>query len=69
MPEVVTIDHLLREFINNKTHMAIVVNEYGGVEGLVTLEDVIEEITGEIQDEFDMDSLLMKKARRKAFNV
>ena len=69
VPEVVTIDHLLRGFINNKTHMAIVVNEYGGVEGLVTLEDVIEEITGEIQDEFDMDSLLMKKARRKAFNV
>ena len=49
--------------------MAVVVNEYGGVEGLVTLEDVIEEITGEIQDEFDTASLLMKKVRKKALHA
>ena len=69
IPEIVTIDHLLKEFINNRTHMAIVVNEFGGVEGLVTLEDVIEEITGEIQDEFDTVSILMKKVRKKALDV
>ena len=61
MPEVITIDRALREFITTQTHLAIVVNEYGEVEGLVTLEDVIEEITGEIQDEFDTESILVKK--------
>ena len=60
-PEVITIDRALREFITTQTHLAIVVNEYGEVEGLVTLEDVIEEITGEIQDEFDTESILIKK--------
>jgi len=69
VPEVITIDRALREFMNNHTHLAIVVNEYGGVEGLVTLEDVIEEITGEIQDEFDAASILMKKVPKKALNV
>ncbi|MCD6352740.1 MAG: HlyC/CorC family transporter [Proteobacteria bacterium] len=69
VPDMITIDRLLREFMHKKTHLAIVVNEYGGVEGLVTLEDVIEEITGEIQDEFDTASLLMKKARQKALNA
>jgi CBS domain containing-hemolysin-like protein len=69
VPEVITIDHLLREFINKNTHLAVVVNEYGGVEGLVTLEDVIEEITGEIQDEFDTASILLKKVRQKAFDA
>lgn len=61
MPEMITIDRALREFITTQTHLAIVVNEYGEVEGLVTLEDVIEEITGEIQDEFDTESILVKK--------
>jgi len=61
MPEVITIDRALREFTTTQTHLAIVINEYGEVEGLVTLEDVIEEITGEIQDEFDTESILVKK--------
>ncbi len=49
------IGNLLKELQRNKVHMAIVVDEYGGVEGLVTIEDIIEEIVGEIQDEYDVD--------------
>lgn len=61
LPEMITINRALREFITTQTHLLIVVNEYGEVEGLVTLEDVIEEITGEIEDEFDTESILVKK--------
>ncbi len=55
VPEVMKISELLREFQRRKTHMAIVVDEYGGTAGVVTLEDVIEEIVGEIQDEYDVE--------------
>ena len=55
VPEVMKISELLREFQRRKTHMAIVVDEYGGTAGVVTLEDIIEEIVGEIQDEYDID--------------
>jgi len=55
VPEVMKISELLREFQRRKTHMAIVVDEYGGTSGLVTLEDIIEEIVGEIQDEYDVE--------------
>ena len=55
VPEVMKISELLRDFQRRKTHMAIVVDEYGGTAGVVTLEDIIEEIVGEIQDEYDVD--------------
>ncbi|MFY9153430.1 MAG: gliding motility-associated protein GldE [Prolixibacteraceae bacterium] len=53
VPETKKIDDLLEEFQKNKVHMAIVVDEYGGSSGIVTLEDILEEIVGEITDEFD----------------
>jgi CBS domain containing-hemolysin-like protein len=53
VPETKSIDQLLREFQYRKMHMAVVLDEYGGTSGLVTLEDVLEEIVGEIQDEFE----------------
>jgi len=53
VPETKKIDILLQEFKDNMVHMAIVVDEYGGTEGLVTIEDIIEEVMGEIMDEFD----------------
>lgn len=55
VPEVMQISELLREFQRRKTHLAIAVDEYGGTAGVVTLEDIIEEIVGEIQDEYDVD--------------
>ncbi len=53
VPENKKVSDLLKEFQQEKMHMAIVVNEYGGTEGIVTLEDVLEEVIGDIQDEFD----------------
>ena len=54
IPEVKTLEELLSEFKGRRVQMAIVVDEYGGVSGLVTIEDLLEEIVGEIEDEFDM---------------
>jgi len=55
VPETKPLDELLREFKARKVHMAIVLDEYGGTAGLVTIEDVLEEIVGEIADEYDKD--------------
>lgn len=61
VPETKKIDDLLEEFQKNKVHMAIVVDEYGGTSGIVTLEDVLEEIVGEITDEFDEEEKFYTK--------
>jgi gliding motility-associated protein GldE len=61
VPENKKIDDLLREFQGMKIHLAIVVDEYGGTSGIVSLEDVLEEIVGEISDEFDDDDLVYSK--------
>jgi magnesium and cobalt transporter len=55
IPESKRLNTLLNEFQDNKSHMAIVVDEFGGVAGLVTIEDVLEQIVGEIEDEYDID--------------
>lgn len=61
VPENKKNDDLLKEFQHRKIHMAVVVDEFGGTSGIVTLEDVIEEIVGEINDEFDDDDLIYSK--------
>ena len=55
VPESATLNHVLRRFQLGKRHLAIVVDEYGSTQGIITLEDVLEEIVGEIEDEFDVD--------------
>lgn len=69
VPEQKKIDELLKEFQQERMHMAIVVDEYGGVAGLATMEDVIEEIVGEIQDEYDKESPLFKKVDENTYIV
>lgn len=69
VPENKKIDDLLREFQSERIHMAIVVDEYGGTAGLITLEDVIEEIVGEIQDEYDTERPLFRKVNEVTFLV
>ncbi len=61
IPESKKISEVLKLFQKNRIHMAIVVNEFGGTEGIVTLEDIIEELLGEIQDEFDVEEQRLKK--------
>jgi putative hemolysin len=67
VPESKPVEDLLREFQLKKTHIALVVDEYGGVSGLVTLEDIIEEIVGDIRDEHDRETPYYKKIREREF--
>ncbi len=67
VPENKKLDDLLNEFKRMKMHLAIVVDEYGGTSGLISLEDIIEEIVGEISDEFDDDDLIFSKLDENTF--
>lgn len=67
VPENKKIDDLLKEFQEKKIHLAIVVDEYGGASGIVSLEDVIEEIVGDISDEFDDEDILYSKLDENNF--
>jgi CBS domain containing-hemolysin-like protein len=69
VPESKRTDELLREFQRNKVHMAIVVDEYGGVSGLVTMEDALEELVGDIVDEFDTEEVLCRQIDPRTFLV
>jgi gliding motility-associated protein GldE len=67
IPENKKVDTLLKDFQEKRVHMAIVVDEYGGTSGLITMEDVIEEIVGEINDEFDDDDVAFNKLDENTF--
>lgn len=69
VPESKKIDDLLRLFQKQRQHMAIVVDEYGGTSGIVTLEDIIEEIVGEIHDEYDNEPSLFRKIDESSYVV
>jgi gliding motility-associated protein GldE len=67
VPETKMIDDLLNEFQKNKVHLAMVVDEYGGTSGLITLEDILEEIVGDISDEYDNEEQLFTKIDNHTF--
>ena len=72
VPESKKVDVLLREFREERYHMAVVVDEYGGVSGLITIEDILEEIVGEIEDEFaheDDTQLDIRKVSNKLYSI
>ena len=67
IPENKKLDDLLTDFKHSRTHLAIVVDEYGGTSGVITLEDILEEIVGEITDEFDDEDLIYTKLDDRSF--
>ena len=69
VPEMMQLEKLLSLFLGKHAHLAIVVDEYGGTVGMVTLEDVLEELVGDIQDEFDTDKEEFKKISATEFTV
>jgi magnesium and cobalt exporter, CNNM family len=69
VPEMVPLEKLLNLFLGKHAHLAIVVDEFGGTVGMVTLEDVLEELVGDIQDEFDMEKAEFQKINANEFTV
>ncbi len=69
VPETKMIGDLLNEFQSKHQQMALVVNEYGGTEGIITMEDILEELVGEIQDEYDNETPFVEKVGEKTYNV
>jgi CBS domain containing-hemolysin-like protein len=69
VPEMMPLEKLLSLFLSKHAHLAIVVDEYGGTVGMVTLEDVLEELVGDIQDEFDTDKEEFRKINANEFTV
>jgi CBS domain containing-hemolysin-like protein len=69
VPETKPIDQMLRDFQRGRQHMAVIVDEYGGTAGIVTLEDIVEEIVGDIQDEFDRTSPELEPVGEDCYSV
>jgi len=67
VPETTQLEKLLNSFLAKKILMAIAVDEYGGTAGLITLEDVLEELVGEIRDEFDVEPLMVQRVSEQEF--
>jgi CBS domain containing-hemolysin-like protein len=67
VPESKKIDDLLKEFQSKRVHLAVVVDEFGGTQGIVTMEDILEEIFGEINDEFDEDEVFYSRLNDHTF--
>src|SRR5437764_11117004 len=69
VPEMMSLEKLLNLFLTKHAHLALVVDEYGGTVGMVTLENVLEEIVGDIQDEFDTEKAEFRKINENEFTV
>ena len=69
VPETKRIAQLLKEFQQKHQQIAVVVNEYGGTQGIVTMEDILEELVGEIQDEYDNETPFVEKRGEKGYSV
>jgi len=69
VPDTIAVDDLFREMKEAKRHMAVVTDEYGGTDGLITMEDILEEIFGEIQDEYDHEESRIHKVGPDAYTV
>jgi CBS domain containing-hemolysin-like protein len=69
LPETIRLDKLMKEFQRSKNHLAMLVDEYGAVSGMITLENVIEELVGPIEDEFDAETPLVLKKGEDRFVV